>query len=321
MQIVNEIPQTFLVTGGAGFIGANYVRLLAEKNRKVKVLDKLTYAGNFENIKRLCDSGKVDFIQGDICDPEIVSSSMRNVDVVVNFAAESHVDNSILKPSDFLRTNIIGTGVLLESSLNNNVKTFLQVSTDEVYGSISSGSWDENFKLEPSSPYSASKASADLLALSYFKTHNLDVRITRCSNNYGPMQHPEKFIPKIIINLLNNKKVPVFGDGTNIREWIYVEDHCHAINKVLKFGESGEIYNIGSDFYLKNIDLVKILLDLLNLDEKLIDFVDDRKGHDLRYSLDSLKIRELGFECKTDFSKGILKTIEWYKKNPNYWTL
>ena len=309
----------FLVTGGAGFIGSNFVARLISNGESVRVLDKLTYAGNLKNIQGSIDQGQLDFFHGDICDPVIVREAMDSVDVVVNFAAESHVDRSIESSAEFVRTNVLGTENLLAHALILNTKIFIQVSTDEVYGSIAEGSWSEDSPLKPNSPYSASKAAADMLAISYYKTHGLDVRITRCCNNYGPKQLPEKLVPNFITRLIKGEKVPLYGDGKNVREWIHVEDHCRGIELVVEAGKPGDIYNIGSGFELENLKLAQILLSHFEVEEDCIDFVEDRKGHDFRYSVDASRINQLGFTCKIAFDLGISETVKWYRTNQKYW--
>jgi dTDP-glucose 4,6-dehydratase len=312
-----------LVTGGAGFIGSNYVRhaLNGTLNGigKITVLDSLTYAGNLENLSTV-SKGSYEFVKGDICNWDLVHSLLAKNDVVINFAAETHVDNSIKSPKNFIATNIVGVQNLLQASLVNNIKTFIQISTDEVYGSIITGSANEDYRLKPSSPYSASKAAADLLAYSYFVTFGLDVRITRCTNNYGPYQFPEKIIPLFVTNLMNGKKIPIYGSGKNIREWIHVDDHCRAIHSVLLRGNAGEIYNIGSGVELSNIDLANIILDKMGKSNLDIEFVEDRKGHDFRYSVNSKKVHsDLKFKTLTNFENGISNTIEWYIENSKWW--
>ncbi len=305
-----------LVTGGAGFIGSNFVRLESQKCDKwgsITVVDALTYAGNKSNIEDLIQSNVVSFHHGNILDASLMNVLTKGIDVVVNFAAESHVDNSIKNSDIFIKTNVLGTNVLLDASKQNSVKHFIQISTDEVYGSIPSGSWKEDDILNPSSPYSASKAGADLLALSYFHTFGMDVRVTRCSNNYGPMQFPEKIIPFFISQLIKRQKIPIYGDGQNIRDWLHVNDHCAGISLVIANGQPGQIYNLGGGKEITNIDLAKIILSELDMGTEFIKFVDDRKGHDFRYSVDCSRAnRELGYIPKIDFNEGILKTIEWY---------
>jgi dTDP-glucose 4,6-dehydratase len=313
-----------LVTGGAGFIGSNYVRMIASGEitgvSKVKVLDKLTYSGNKENLKGISTSD-FEFVEGDICDVGLVHHVTRNIEAIVNFAAESHVDRSINSSREFYFTNVVGTQTLLEAARKNEVQTFLQVSTDEVYGSISKGSWDEEFALQPNSPYAASKASADLLVGSYFKTYGMDVRITRCSNNYGPYQFPEKVIPLFITNLIRGKKVPLYGNGSNIRDWLHVSDHCRGIDLVLKNGKPGDVFNIGGGRELSNLELTRVILDSMGEGEEQIEHVADRPGHDFRYSLNIAKIqRELGYIPTVSFESGIRDTIDWYKENRGWWT-
>ncbi len=314
-----------LVTGGAGFIGSNFVRMVAGGNFKeissVQVLDKLTYAGVLENLKDVSSIPSYDFSQGDICDHELVGDLINDVDAVINFAAESHVDRSISGAADFVQTNIVGVQVLLDAIKASGRKIrFLQVSTDEVYGSIEEGSWTEDFPLLPNSPYSASKASGELLARSYNKTHGMDVVITRCSNNYGTHHFPEKLIPLFITNLLEGKKVPVYGTGKNIRDWLHVDDHCRGIYQVLMNGTPGEVYNIGGGRELTNNEITRLLLEAIGADDSSIEYVKDRKGHDLRYSVDWTKInRELGYEPKVKFEDGLKETIEWYRDNESWW--
>ncbi len=294
----------YLVTGGAGFIGSNYVRMLLSDKlnhvSSVKVLDNLTYAGSLENLQSISDNPRFSFIKGDICDEAIVESCVEKDDVIVHFAAESHVDRSITGPSQFIRTNVLGTQILLSAAVAKKVKTFLHVSTDEVYGSIPKGSSVETDPLLPNSPYSASKAASDLLVRAYVKTYGLDARITRCCNNYGPNQYPEKFIPLAIKNLQEGKNIPIYGDGSNIREWIYVDDHCRGIQEVIKHGSRGEVYNIGSGQEFSNLEIAKIILSIFGLETDRIDFIKDRPGHDFRYSIDASKIRnELNFTSRT----------------------
>jgi len=314
-----------LVTGAAGFIGSNFVRMIAKGDllevSSVKVLDKLTYAGVKANLDSAADLSRYQFIEGDICDPEVVSELLREVDAVVNFAAESHVDRSISGAADFVQTNIVGVQVLLDAiKASGREIRFLQVSTDEVYGSIESGSWTENWPLQPNSPYSASKASGELLARSYNRTHGMDVVITRCSNNYGTHHFPEKLIPLFITNLIEGKKVPVYGTGENVRDWLHVDDHCRGIHSVLMNGRSGEVYNIGGGRELTNNEITSLILEAMGADESSIEYVQDRKGHDLRYSVDWTKInRELGYEPKVKFEDGLRETIQWYRDNEAWW--
>ena len=285
------------------------------------MIDKLTYAGVLENLDSVSKLENFRFIQGDICDFQLVTKLLADVDAVVNFAAESHVDRSIDGAMDFVQTNIVGVQVLLDAIKNSNKKIrFVQISTDEVYGSIASGSWTEDSPLLPNSPYSASKAGGELLARAYFKTHNLDVLITRCSNNYGPYHFPEKMIPLFITNLLEGKKVPLYGDGLNVRDWLHVDDHCDGILKVLLKGRSGEIYNIGGGSELNNLELTNLILNAMGTDSSAIEYVEDRKGHDFRYSVNNQKIsNELGYKPQVDFSDGLAETIKWYKENRTWW--
>lgn len=310
----------FLVTGGAGFIGSHFVKMLLlgkfnfEPDRVI-VLDALTYSGKLWNLHEVMASEKLEFVHGNICDSDLAEDLISKVDIVVNFAAESHVDRSIQSSKAFIESNVLGVAIMLDVMKKFPSKKFVQISTDEVYGSIETGSWVESFPLLPNSPYAASKASADLLALSFHKTHGVDVMITRCSNNYGPNQHPEKLIPLFLMKLLYGGKVPVYGDGNNYREWIYVEDHCRGIWSVILKGTPGEIYNIGSGNELSNLELTKKIIAQFSGGDDLIEYVKDRKGHDFRYSVDSNKIRkELGFECEVDFESGLLRTIDWYKE-------
>ena len=316
--------KTYLVTGGCGFIGANFIHYMFRKyGEQIRILnlDKLTYAGDPKNLADISDRTNYTFIKGDICDKELVNRIFRDnlVDYVVHFAAESHVDRSIAAADAFVTTNILGTFTLLDAANREGVR-YLQVSTDEVYGSLGpTGYFTETTPLDPHSPYSASKASADLLVKSYFDTHRLPVNITRCSNNYGPYQYPEKLIPLLITNCLAHKPLPVYGDGLNVRDWLYVEDHCRAIDLVLHQGMAGEIYNIGGHNEKTNIEIVRLIVSYLHdhvdaaIDESLITYVADRKGHDRRYAIDPEKIgRDLGWKPETRFEDGIVKTIEWY---------
>jgi len=312
-----------LVTGGAGFIGSNYVRMLVNGElkgiTKIIVLDKLTYSGNKQNLNDL-DSSSFEFIQGDICDSDLVSNLSKQVDAVVNFAAESHVDRSIDSSREFIQTNVLGAHTLLESARKSHVGIFLQVSTDEVYGSITEGSWDEDFPLQPNSPYAASKASADLISQAYHRTYGMDVRITRCSNNYGPYQYPEKVIPLFITNLIQDKKVPLYGQGLNVRDWLHVTDHCRGIHLVLTKGKPGDIFNIGGGRELSNLELTRVILREMGAREERIEEVVDRLGHDFRYSLNIEKItKQLGYKPEISFEEGISQTIEWYKSHKNWW--
>lgn len=319
---------TIIVTGGAGFIGANFIHYMAKRypNYRIICMDCLTYAGRLENLSDLMQSENFRFTKTDITDRENVYRIFEEEkpDAVVNFAAESHVDRSIKDPEIFLRTNILGTAVLMDACIRYGNLRFHQVSTDEVYGDLPLDRPDmlftETTPLHTSSPYSSSKASADLLALSYFRTYGLPVTISRCSNNYGPYQFPEKLIPLMMIKALRSEKLPVYGNGENVRDWLYVEDHCKAIDIILHKGTVGEVYNVGGHNEMKNIDIVKLILSSLGKDESLISFVPDRKGHDLRYAIDPSKIgSELGWHPDTAFSKGIEKTIKWYLDNAEWW--
>ena len=311
----------YFVTGGAGFIGSNYVKMLLTGELgevdSVTVIDNLTYAGNLKNLELVLNDPRLTFVEADISDKQAVTKHLKSEHILVNFAAESHVDNSIKDPKKFLETNILGTQNLLEISMQKEIKLFVQVSTDEVYGSIEKGSTDEESNLRPNSPYAASKASADLLVNSYVKTFGINARITRCSNNYGLNQHTEKFIPNTISKLLKNEKVPIYGDGSNIREWIHVEDHCRGIDVVIKNGAAGEIYNIGSGFEINNLELAKLIIQKFDKSENDLEYVVDRKGHDVRYSLDFSKISKIGFECKHTFSEGLSELVENFIKLKN----
>ncbi len=314
-----------LVTGGAGFIGSNFLRLAFDGTFKgidsIKVLDKLTYAGVLANIEKLTSQKNFEFILGDICDQKTVESALDEIDLVINFAAESHVDRSINGSKDFIQTNIVGVQVILDAIMKKNPSIrFLQISTDEVYGSIDEGSWDENCALRPNSPYSASKASGELIARSYFRTHGIDVVTTRCSNNYGKQHYPEKLIPLFITNLIEGKKLPMYGNGLNVRDWLHVEDHCRGIFLVAKAGKSGEVYNIGGGQELSNIEITNRILSEMGADDSFIEFVPDRLGHDLRYSVNWNKIRdELGYSPQIDFTSGLKETIAWYQENKDWW--
>jgi dTDP-glucose 4,6-dehydratase len=314
-----------LVTGGAGFIGSNFIRYILDKYSDYRVinLDKLTYAGNLENLTGIDKDPRYAFEKGDICDKTRVQLCVvrYEIDVIVHFAAESHVDRSILGASEFVQTNVAGTTVLLEVAKELNIKRFLQVSTDEVYGSLgATGLFTEETPLHPNSPYSASKASADMLALAYQHTFGLPIVVTRCSNNYGPYQFPEKLIPLMIANALNDKPLPVYGDGMNVRDWLHVKDHCSAIDTVLHRGRAGEIYNIGGNNEKPNIEIVKLILRNLGKPESLIAYVEDRLGHDRRYAIDSHKIQnEFGWKPSYTFERGIEETIKWYVDNKQWW--
>ncbi|MBO9523808.1 MAG: dTDP-glucose 4,6-dehydratase [Nocardioidaceae bacterium] len=315
-----------LVTGGAGFIGSHYVRSVLsgawglDAPDRVVMLDKLTYAGNIENLAPVRDDERLEVVVGDILDRELVDKLMVEVDAVVHFAAESHVDRSILGARDFVMTNVVGTQTLLDSALAHGVDKFVHVSTDEVYGSILEGSWDENEPLLPNSPYSASKASSDLLARAYFRTHGVPVCITRCSNNYGPYQFPEKVIPLFVTNLIDGLNVPLYGEGTNVRDWLHVDDHCRGIHLVLTKGRVGETYNIGGGTELTNKELTGLLLDATGTGWDRVEKVTDRLGHDLRYSVDITKItEELGYRPEVSFAQGLADTVAWYRDNRAWW--
>jgi dTDP-glucose 4,6-dehydratase len=333
-----DVMKTILVTGGAGFIGSNFILYMLDKYDDYQIinLDKLTYAGNIENLKSVEDDARYTFIKGDICDRQCVKGIFLkyDIDYVVNFAAESHVDRSIDTPDVFVRTNVLGTNVLLDVAKEAwkcrdgflPGKKFLQISTDEVYGSLGAeGYFTEETPLAPRSPYSASKTSADLIVMSYYHTFNMPINITRCSNNYGPYQYPEKLIPLMIYNCLHGRKLPIYGDGKNVRDWLYVEDHCRAIDMVLHNGRIGEVYNVGGHNEWCNIDIVKTIIGYLNdhvddsITEDLIQYVEDRKGHDRRYAIDPTKIgRELGWKPTTTFNDGIVRTIDWYINNRDW---
>lgn len=315
---------TILVTGAAGFIGSNFVRLLLRERKRVDVvaLDALTYAGNLENLSDCIADPRCRFVRADICDAKNLASLFESgVDAVVNFAAESHVDRSILGAQAFVRTNILGVQVLLDLAREHGVKRFLQVSTDEVYGSLGpTGRFTEARSLAPNSPYSASKASADLLASAYFATFGQDIVITRCSNNYGPFQFPEKLIPLFVTNLMEGKRVPLYGDGQNVRDWIHVSDHCEAILVILERGEAGSVFNIGGGCELPNIEIARRILGYLGHDESMIEYVKDRPGHDRRYAIDFNRLsKELGWRPRIAFERGLAETIDWYKANEAWW--
>jgi dTDP-glucose 4,6-dehydratase len=312
-----------LITGGAGFIGSNYVKRIIEGSlpgiSSVTVLDKLTYAGTLTNLTGL-PRDSFEFIHGDICDQDLTAQLAKRHDAIINFAAESHVDRSITGSRDFVMTNVIGTQTLIDAARGGSVGTFLQISTDEVYGSISKGSWSETEPLLPNSPYAASKASADLMVRSAHQTYGLDVRITRCSNNYGPNQFPEKVIPLFVTNLIDGLKVPIYGDGSNVRDWLHVDDHCRGIHAVLIRGKAGEIYNIGGGTELTNMELTHQIFKLMGNDGSSIEYVADRLGHDIRYSVDITKIKqELGYQPLVDWKKGLEQTVQWYQDNESWW--
>ena len=311
-----------LVTGGCGFIGSNFIHyMLSRYSARITNLDKLTYAGNLENLKAVETNPLYTFVKGDIAQAADLERLPDGIEVIINFAAESHVDRSITDPDAFIETNICGTYRLLEFAKQRSIKRFVQVSTDEVYGSLpESGKFTETTPLAPNSPYSASKASADMLAMAYHHTFGLPVLITRCSNNYGPFQFPEKLIPLMISNAIEGKELPVYGDGLNVRDWIHVEDHCEAIRLVAERGRVGNVYNVGADNEWTNIEIVKGLLDILGKPHSLIKFVKDRPGHDRRYAIDNGKIkRELGYRAKKDFRQGLEETVKWYLENSEWW--
>lgn len=304
-----------LVTGGAGFIGSNFVHHMVESGRgDIVVLDKLTYAGRPENLEGL----GVELVEGDICDRELVRGLVERVDAVINFAAESHVDRSIESPGEFITTDVFGTFVLLEAARDAGIR-HLQISTDEVYGSIDEGSFTEASPIVPSSPYSASKAGGDLIVGAFQHTYGADTLIVRASNNYGPRQHPEKLIPLAVLNALHGDPIPVYGDGSQVRNWLFVRDFCTAIERVLAQGEAGQVYNVGGPDELPNIDVVRTILELTGRDESLIRHVGDRLGHDVRYSLASKKTEGLGWKAAVDFREGIARTVEWYRENESWW--
>jgi len=315
-------PKKIMVTGGCGFIGCNFVRRLLSQYPDVSVvnLDALTYAGSALNLSDVESDPRYSFVHGDVCDPDAVHSAMKGADAVVHFAAESHVDRSIEGPSVFIRTNVVGTQVMLDAALRERPGIYVQISTDEVYGSLGpEGLFTEKSPLEPNSPYSASKAGADLLALAYNHTYGLPVAVTRCSNNYGPYQFPEKLIPLFINNAMRGLQVPLYGDGLNVRDWIHVMDHCRAVDMVMRAGRPGEVYNIGGSSERRNIDITKIILSALGKPETLIKYVEDRLGHDRRYAIDSSRIQdELGWRANYNFEDGIADTIKWYLEHQDW---
>lgn len=312
-----------LITGGAGFIGSNFIDYqLKNYDDQIINIDKLTYAGNLENLKAIADKSNYQFYKIDICNKNELRKVMdAKIDLIVNFAAESHVDRSIVDPAIFIKNNVLGTQNLLDLALEFKVKKFIQISTDEVYGSLTAkNKFTEFSALNPSNPYAASKAAADLLVKSYFKTYKLPINITRCSNNFGPYQYPEKLIPFFIIKALKKEKLPLYGDGTNIRDWIFVKDHCQAVDLVMRKGKAGEIYNIGANNEKSNLEITKKILFILSKSENLIKYVEDRQGHDYRYAIDSTKIKkELGWQAKFGFEKALTKTVNWYLENENWW--
>lgn len=313
--------QRFLITGGAGFIGSNFIRYMLEKHSDIEIinLDKLTYAGNLDNLSDVESDSRYRFVKGDICDGPLVNDLIQTADVVINFAAESHVDRSIGKPDDFIQTDIFGTFQLLEASRKQGVDRFIQISTDEVYGSIEKGWFEETDPLMPSSPYSASKAGADRLVYSYFVTYRLPVLITRASNNYGPYQYPEKLISLFVTNAIEDRPLPIYGDGLNVRDWLYVTDHCSAIDFVLENGKIGEVYNVGGGNEKTNLEITDLILKTLGKSETLKRFVRDREGHDRRYALSIRKIKELGWQPEHVFEEAIIETIRWYQSNRAWW--
>lgn len=310
-----------LVTGGAGFIGSNFIHYILKKYDDYEIVnfDKLTYAGNLENLADIQDDKRYRFIKGDICDKESVVNAIKGVDIVVNFAAESHVDRSIEDPGSFIQTDIYGTFILLDTSRDNKVSLYVQISTDEVYGSIENGSFKETDPLEPNSPYSASKTGADMIVRSFNKTYGLPVIITRSSNNFGPNQFPEKVIPLFVTNLIDDIPVPLYGDGMNVRDWIYVEDNCSGIDTVIHKGKPGEIYNIGGGNERPNVWITKKILEIMGKPGSMISYVKDRPGHDRRYSIDCTKLKSLGWNPKYDFESALEQTISWYQQNEAWW--
>lgn len=310
-----------VITGGAGFIGSNFVRHMLARHDDVEVvnLDKLTYAGNLANLRDVEHDPRYSFVHGDICDAAVVDETLRGVDAVVNFAAETHVDRSISGPQDFMRTDVLGTHTLLEAVRRHDVPRYLQISTDEVYGSTEEGAFTEDSDLDPSSPYSASKAGADLLVMAYRRTFGTPALITRSSNNYGAYQYPEKIVPLFITNAIDDLSLPVYGDGLNVRDWLYVEDNCAAIDLVLREGEPGQIYNIGGGNEVQNLTITHRILELLGKGPGLIRFVDDRPGHDRRYAVDCSKLREIGWRPRMSFDEGLERTVAWYRDHPEWW--
>lgn len=314
-----------LVTGGAGFIGSHYVRTLIGcgypgfGDAQVTVFDKLTYAGNLANLEPVTDSPGLTFVHGDICDAGLLATVVPGHDIVVNFAAETHVDRSISGAADFVTTNVVGTQVLLQGCLDAGVPRVVQVSTDEVYGSVATGSWAEDARLEPNSPYAAAKAGGDLIARAYARTHGLDVSITRCCNNYGPYQFPEKLIPLFTTNLLDGNKVPLYGDGQNVRGWIHVDDHCRGVQLVVEQGKPGFVYHINGDTELTNTELTRELLEICGAGWDMVTPVEDRKGHDRRYSLDDSVLRGMGYAPRIPFAEGLRATVDWYAANRAWW--
>ncbi|MFA4981066.1 MAG: dTDP-glucose 4,6-dehydratase [Candidatus Omnitrophota bacterium] len=310
-----------LITGGAGFIGSNFIRYILDKYKDYHIinLDKLTYCGNPANLKGIAKHKNYEFVKGDIANPKLMERLVKNCDVIVNFAAETHVDRSIDDAAAFIKTNVFGTYTLLEAAKKFKTELFIQISTDEVYGSIAKGSFREEDAMKPNSPYSATKASGDLLARSYYTTFGVPVIVTRSSNNFGPYQYPEKVIPLFITNALEDKKVPLYADGMNVRDWLFVEDNCEGIDIVMHKGHPGQAYNIGAGAEITNLELTHIILDILCKDRSLIKFVKDRPGHDKRYSLDITKMKDLGWYPRHDFRSALELAVGWYKKNVSWW--
>jgi dTDP-glucose 4,6-dehydratase len=313
-----------LVTGGAGFIGSNFIRYWLEKypEDKIKNLDLLTYAGNLDNLKDISENNNYEFIQGDICDSVLVEKVVSDVDLIVHFAAESHVDRSIKNSADFIKTNVEGTRVLLEAAKNNGGIRFHHISTDEVFGALelNGGKFNERTPYDPRSPYSASKAASDHLVRAYFHTYKLPITISNCSNNYGPYQYPEKIIPLFITNLIEGKKVPLYGSGLNVRDWIHVDDHNYGVDLIIKSGRIGETYCLGGNSEKNNLEITEKILELMGEDKSMVEYVADRLGHDLRYAIDFSKTKnELGFNPRYTFESGIIATVEWYKNNQDWW--
>ena len=314
-----------LVTGGAGFIGSHYARTLlgpgfpGYEQAQVTVLDKLTYAGNLANLDPVADNPRYSFVRGDICDASLLARIVPGHDVVLNFAAETHVDRSIAGARDFVAANVVGVQVLLQACLGTTVRRVVQVSTDEVYGSIAAGSWTEGAPLKPNSPYAAAKAAGDLMACAYAQTHGMDIRITRCCNNYGPYQFPEKVIPLFLTNLLDGRQLPLYGDGSNVRGWVHVDDHCRGIQLVLEEGQPGHVYHIGGNAELTNIELTRALLGCYGASWEMVRFVADRKGHDQRYALDDSLLRGMGYVPRIPFAVGLRSTVRWYQENRQWW--
>jgi dTDP-glucose 4,6-dehydratase len=320
---IRSTAMKILVTGGAGFIGSNFIRHMLDVHPDLEIInyDILTYAGNLDNLKGIDKQPRYTFIKGDICEQTLVNAALKKypVKAIVHFAAESHVDRSINDPSAFVKTNVLGTQSLLEAARKHSVPKFIHISTDETYGSIIDGSFEETDVLSPSSPYSASKAGSDLLALSYFTTYHLPVIVTRCTNNFGPYQFPEKLIPLFITNLLEGKKVPVYGTGKNIRDWIHVNDHCRAVEFLLENGVPGEVYNIGGGHEKTNLEITDKILELLGKDASMVEYVTDRPGHDFRYSLDCSKLRKMGWKPRYSFEDALEETVTWYRQNAWWW--